>query len=73
MTERNATEKALTFQVFTGQLFALANNAVLIAGRSKEIAFRRSCSAARDRFLPPNGRAMSSFAGFSFAVRVSFV
>ena len=33
MTERNAAEGTLTFQVFTGQDFALANNAVLIAGK----------------------------------------
>jgi len=37
MTERNATEGTLTFQVFTGQEFALSNNAVLIAGKQDAV------------------------------------
>ncbi|HEV3482588.1 MAG TPA: MBL fold metallo-hydrolase, partial [Candidatus Acidoferrales bacterium] len=37
MTERDAVEGTLTFQVFTGQDFALANNAVLIAGKQDTI------------------------------------
>ena len=37
MTERNTSEGALTFQIFTGQDFALANSAVLIAGRQDAI------------------------------------
>lgn len=37
MTERNTSEGTLTFQIFTGQDFALANSAVLIAGRQDAI------------------------------------
>ncbi len=37
MSEQNAAEGTLTFQVFTGQDFALANNAVLIAGKQDTV------------------------------------
>lgn len=37
MIESNPTEGALSFQVFTGQDFALANNAVLIAGKQDAV------------------------------------
>jgi len=70
MTERNVAEGTLTFQVFTRQDFAFANNAVLIASK-QHATLISTCLVLSDaaRLI----HATSSFTGFSFPVRTSFV